>query len=110
MSEKFNLQADKAVKNPVSLRVESYDENPYYNPNPIPFQNTMETDKKSGHVIRNVAEKTKFVIMLKKPFRLFKKNESISRNNIRIGLNRVCISSRFWRRGTILVSPDQPCK
>ena len=57
MSEKFDLQVDKAVKSPVSLRVASYDENPYYNPNPIPFQHTMETDKKSGHVIRTVAEK-----------------------------------------------------
>lgn len=72
MSEKFNLQVDKAVKSPVSLRVASYDENPYYNPNPIPFQHTMETDKKSGHVIRTVAEKNQICDNVEKAVSIIK--------------------------------------
>lgn len=66
MSEKFDLHVDKAVKSPVSLRVTSYDENPYYNPNPVPFPYTMETDKKSGQVIRTVAEKDQICERVKK--------------------------------------------
>ena len=37
LNRKFKLQVDKSVKSPVSLRVASYDENPYFNENPIPF-------------------------------------------------------------------------
>lgn len=66
MSEKFDLQVDKGVKSPVSLRVASYDPNPYYNPNPVPFPYTMETDKKSGHVIRTVSQKNKIIEQVKK--------------------------------------------
>lgn len=66
MSEKFDLQVDKGVKSPVSLRVASYDENPYYNPTPVTFPNTMETDKKSGQVIRTVAEKNQICERVKK--------------------------------------------
>ena len=61
LKNKFGLQVDNNVKSPVSLRVVSYDPNPYYNPNPIPFQYTIETDKKSGHVIRTTAEKAKIL-------------------------------------------------
>lgn len=34
---KFGLQVDSCVKNPTSLRVASYDVNPYYNPAALPF-------------------------------------------------------------------------
>ncbi len=57
LERKFDLQVDKSVKSPASLRVVSFDANPYYNPNPIPFQYIMETDSKSGHVIRTVTQK-----------------------------------------------------
>lgn len=57
LNEKFNLNVDRSVKSPVSLRVTSYDENPYYNPNVVPFQYTMETNNKSGHVIRTTTER-----------------------------------------------------
>lgn len=59
LNKKFDLQVDRSVKSPVSLRVASYDANPYYNPNPIPFTYTMETDNRSGHVIRTVSQKEK---------------------------------------------------
>ena len=49
---KFGLQVDSCVKNPASLRVASYDVNPYYNPDALPFKYVIETDKKSGHPIR----------------------------------------------------------
>ena len=48
------------------MRVASDDENPYYNPNPVPFPYTMETDKKSGQVIRTVAEKDQICERVKK--------------------------------------------
>jgi hypothetical protein len=57
LNKKFGLIADMAVKSPVSLRVVSYDENPYYNPQPVPFQHIMETKDKSAHVVRTAAEK-----------------------------------------------------
>lgn len=59
LSRKFDLQVDKNVKSLVSLRVASYDEDPYYNPNPVPFPYTMETDPKSGHVVRTVDDKNR---------------------------------------------------
>lgn len=34
----FGLNVDKSVKSPISLRVVSYDPNPYYNPTPIIYQ------------------------------------------------------------------------
>ena len=37
LKEGFRLNVDRTVKSPVSLRMASYDDNPYYNPNPIPF-------------------------------------------------------------------------
>lgn len=61
LNRKFDLQVDRSVKSPVSLRVVSYDSNPYYNPNPIPFPYTMETDVKSGHLIRTVTQKEKIL-------------------------------------------------
>lgn len=59
LHDTFELQVDKSVKSPVSLRVASYDEDPYYNPNPVPFPYTMETDPKSGHVVRTVDDKNR---------------------------------------------------
>lgn len=66
MSQKFSLQVDKSVKSPVNLRVASYDPNPYYNPNPVPFPHIMETDKKSSQIIRTVAEKNQICESVKK--------------------------------------------
>ncbi len=42
LKERFNLNVDRAVQSPVHLRVASYDENPYYNPNPTQFKLVME--------------------------------------------------------------------
>lgn len=53
----FNLQIDKGVKSPVSLRVGSYDAEPYYNPNPIPFTHMLEIDKWANDMIRPVTER-----------------------------------------------------
>ena len=66
LSRKFELQVDRSVKSPVSLRVVSYDLTPYYNPNPVPFPYTMETDVKSGHVIRTVTQKENILKRVKK--------------------------------------------
>ena len=66
LNKQFRLQVDRSVKSPVSLRVASYDENPYYNPNPVPFPYTMETDVKSGHVIRTVTQKENILKRVKK--------------------------------------------
>lgn len=55
----FHLQIDKGVKSPVSLRVGSYDAEPYYNPNPIPYTHTLETDKWARGMIRPVTERNR---------------------------------------------------
>ncbi len=57
LNRKFKLQVDKSVKSPVSLRVASYDENPYFNENPIPFQYTIDTNNKSGQIIRTITQR-----------------------------------------------------
>jgi hypothetical protein len=59
LNKGFGLVVDMAVKNPVSLRVLSYDENPYYNPNPEPFQRITKANDKSAHVVRTVTDKNK---------------------------------------------------
>jgi hypothetical protein len=56
LNEMFGLVVDMAVKNPVSLRVVSYDENPYYNPNPVPFRNRLEIQDESAHVTRTATQ------------------------------------------------------
>ncbi|WP_163629932.1 PriCT-2 domain-containing protein [Paludibacter sp. 221] len=66
LRRKFGLNVDTLVKSPASLRVVSYDENPYYNPNPIPFQYQMETKDKSAHIIRTVAEKAQIYQKVKR--------------------------------------------
>lgn len=57
LNKVFHLQVDKGVKNPVSLRVGSYDAEPYYNPNPVPFTHVLETDKYAGQIIRPAIER-----------------------------------------------------
>ena len=57
LNKKFGLNVDTVVKTPVSLRVVSYDENPYYNPNPEPFEHTMELNDKSAHNERTITER-----------------------------------------------------
>jgi len=57
LNKKFHLTVDRAVKSPASLRVISYDENPYFNPNPIPYEYIMRENDKSGDVGRTVSEK-----------------------------------------------------
>ena len=57
LNKVFNLQVDKGVKSPVSLRVGSYDAEPYYNPNPIPFTHMLEIDKWANDMIRPVTER-----------------------------------------------------
>lgn len=55
----FDLQVDKGVKSPVSLRVGSYDAEPYYNPHPIPYTHTLETDKWARRMMRPVDERNR---------------------------------------------------
>jgi hypothetical protein len=59
LNKKFGLIVDTAVRNPVSLRVVSYDENPYFNPQPVPFTHVVQANDRSGHVVRTVSEKKK---------------------------------------------------
>ena len=61
ISKKFELQVDRNVKSPVSLRVVSYDDKPYYNPEPIPFTYVMNTEKLSGNVINTVSQRTRIL-------------------------------------------------
>jgi len=42
LKDRFNLNVDRAVQNPVSLRIASYDSHPYYNPNPEMFKLVMD--------------------------------------------------------------------
>ena len=58
LDKRFHLKVDMIVKNPVSLRVVSYDENPYYNPNPVPFEH-IEANNKSAQVVRTVTDNNK---------------------------------------------------
>ena len=57
LNKVFHLQVDKGVKSPVSLRVGSYDAEPYYNPNPMPFTHMLEIDKWANDMIRPVTER-----------------------------------------------------
>jgi len=59
LNEKFGLNVDAAVKSPVSLRVVSYDDSPYYNPNPAPFQHIIRIGDKVDPVVRTVTDKNK---------------------------------------------------
>jgi len=59
LRKKFGLQIDKSVKSLANLRVGSYDTEPYYNPNPVPFTHMLETDKYAGSIIRPVTERNK---------------------------------------------------
>lgn len=70
---RFSLQVDKAVKSVVSLRVVSYDTNPYYNNNPIPFPYTINTDRKSGHVIRTATQKVEILTRVEKAVSIIQK-------------------------------------
>ena len=58
---KFGLKVDKAIKSPASLRVASYDEEPYYNPDALPFKYVMETNKRSGHPIRTSKQRNNLI-------------------------------------------------
>ena len=57
LEKRFELNVDKHVKSMGSLRVISYDENPYYNPHPAPFEHIMGTEDRIGYVSRTIAEK-----------------------------------------------------
>lgn len=57
LKAKFNLNADRAVQNPVSLRIASYDENPYYNPNPSIYKHTMDIQNSPMPIRRTESEK-----------------------------------------------------
>ena len=61
ISRKFDLQVDRNVKSPVSLRVVSYDDKPYYNSQPIPFTYVMNTERLSGNVINTVSQRNKIL-------------------------------------------------
>jgi hypothetical protein len=75
LNEKFGLIVDKAVKSLNSLRVASYDPNPYYNPQPVPFQRIIETEKKTGEMLRTVAEKAKITQDVDRAIKIILKNE-----------------------------------
>lgn len=57
IKDKFNLNVDRAVRNPVSLRAASYDENPYYNPNPTLFKYISEITNSPMPIVRTESEK-----------------------------------------------------
>lgn len=58
LNKKFGLIVDTVVKSPISMRVISYDENPYFNPNPVPFEHLMDaSENKSAGIARTVTEK-----------------------------------------------------
>lgn len=82
LNKGFGLVVDMAVKNPVSLRVLSYDENPYYNPNPEPFQRITKANDKSAHVVRTVTDKNKI-------------HEDVERAIKFIWDNRIDITNRY---------------
>lgn len=69
---KFGLQVDKAVKSPASLRVASYDDDPYYNPNAQPFKYVMETNKRSGHPVRTSKQKNNLMKRVEKVISIIK--------------------------------------
>lgn len=74
LNRKFKLQVDKSVKSPVSLRVASYDENPYFNENPIPFQYTIDTNNKSGQIIRTITQREEIRKQVEKIVSIIRKN------------------------------------
>ena len=87
LNKKYHLVVDKAVKSPVSLRVISYDENPYYNPNPVPFEQTIEVNDSSAHVVRTATERNKI-------------RENVERATDIIWKNRIDITNQYadWFR------------
>ena len=75
LREKFDLSVDTAVKSPASLRAISYDENPYYNPNPVPFQHIIRIGDKVEPVIRTVTEKNTIRKHVEKAIEIIWKNK-----------------------------------
>ncbi|MCL2313433.1 MAG: VirE protein, partial [Firmicutes bacterium] len=57
LNKTFDLNVDKAVRSLNSLRVVSYDENPYYNPDPIPYEHISGKENRARDVLRTVAKK-----------------------------------------------------
>lgn len=74
LDKKFDLKVDKSVKSPVSLRVASYDENPYYNDDPIPFEYAMDVNIKSGQQIRTISQKNEIRKNVEKAISIIKTN------------------------------------
>ena len=75
LNKQFRLQVDRSVKSPVSLRVASYDENPYYNPNPVPFSHVMGMGCQSGHVVKTVDDMNKVRERVKKAVSIIQKEQ-----------------------------------
>lgn len=61
LEKRFGLTVDKAVKSVASPRVVSYDEDPYFNRNPAPYEQVMDTGKGSKRVIRTAADRQKII-------------------------------------------------
>ena len=103
ISRKFDLQVDRNVKSPVSLRVVSYDDKPYYNPKPIPFTYVMNTERLSGNVINTVSQRKKILERVIKAVRFIQAKRIDITNQykdwFRIGCALACEfgeEGRYW--------------
>ena len=107
LNRKFKLQVDKSVKSPVSLRVASYDENPYFNENPIPFQYTIDTNNKSGQIIRTITQREEIRKQVEKIVSIIRKNRIDITKQYQDWFKIGCaLAYEFWGRRKILVSSD----
>lgn len=61
LQKRFSLTVDNAVKSIASLRAISYDDNPYFNPNPAPYETVMDTGRGSNRVIRTAENRAKTI-------------------------------------------------
>jgi len=74
LKEKFNLNVDRVVQSPVSMRAASYDAEPYFNPNPVPFKLTMDIRDSPMPIARTVRQKQEIREHVEKAIRLIKVN------------------------------------
>ena len=70
LNTKFDLNVDMAVRSLNCLRVVSYDENPYFNPAPIPYERTLGKRDRAGDVIRTVSKKKEISNAVKKAIQI----------------------------------------
>lgn len=73
LREQFNLNVDSHVKSLASLRVVSYDDNPYYNPEPIPFDKIMEDA--TGLFPRTITQKNEIKEKVNRVIKIIMKNQ-----------------------------------